>query len=162
MKITCRSASGKDIPVINNLAHSIWKEYYPSIISAEQIDYMLEKFYAPDVIQNEMEGGYRYYLSEADGEPVAYSSVQTTGDGLFLSKFYVRVSHHRHGIGKKLFDYIFRENEERRTIRLQVNRCNINAINFYFRLGFTIEKAADFDIGSGFFMNDFVMVHPGV
>ena len=44
------------------------------------------------------------------------------------------------------------------TIRLQVNRMNYKAINFYFKHGFVIEKVADFDIGDGYFMNDFVMI----
>jgi hypothetical protein len=35
---------------------------------------------------------------------------------------------------------------------------NYKAINFYFKNGFTIEKVADFDIGDGYFMNDFVMI----
>lgn len=44
------------------------------------------------------------------------------------------------------------------TMKLTVNRRNIKAINFYFSRGFRIDHAADFDIGSGYFMNDFVMV----
>ena len=39
-----------------------------------------------------------------------------------------------------------------------VNRMNYKAVNFYFKSGFTIEKVADFDIGDGYFMNDFVMI----
>ena len=45
------------------------------------------------------------------------------------------------------------------TLRLTVNRQNYKSINFYFKNGFVIEKTADFDIGSGYFMNDFVMVY---
>jgi ribosomal protein S18 acetylase RimI-like enzyme len=45
-----------------------------------------------------------------------------------------------------------------KTIRLTVNRQNFKSINFYFKLGFKIEKVADFDIGNGYFMNDFVML----
>jgi ribosomal protein S18 acetylase RimI-like enzyme len=44
------------------------------------------------------------------------------------------------------------------SIRLTVNRENYKAINFYFKLGFKIEKVADFDIGQGYVMNDFVML----
>jgi ribosomal protein S18 acetylase RimI-like enzyme len=44
-----------------------------------------------------------------------------------------------------------------RELRLQVNRQNVVAINFYFKAGFVIEKSADFDIGDGYFMNDFIM-----
>jgi ribosomal protein S18 acetylase RimI-like enzyme len=43
-------------------------------------------------------------------------------------------------------------------LRLQVNRQNYKAINFYFRNGFIIESIADFDIGDGYFMNDFIML----
>ena len=32
-------------------------------------------------------------------------------------------------------------------------------VNFYFKNGFVIEKAEDFDIGNNYFMNDFVMVY---
>ena len=55
------------------------------------------------------------------------------------------------------FDFILREYVPQE-IRLQVNRQNFKAINFYFKAGFKIEKVADFDIGDGYFMNDFIMI----
>jgi ribosomal protein S18 acetylase RimI-like enzyme len=45
-----------------------------------------------------------------------------------------------------------------KTIRLTVNRQNYKSINFYFKNGFKIERVEDFDIGSGFWMNDFIMI----
>ena len=44
------------------------------------------------------------------------------------------------------------------TVRLTVNRQNFKSVNFYFKNGFTIERVADFDIGNGYVMNDFVMM----
>jgi ribosomal protein S18 acetylase RimI-like enzyme len=44
------------------------------------------------------------------------------------------------------------------SMKLTVNRKNVQAINFYFSQGFRIDHAEDFDIGSGYVMNDFVMV----
>ena len=41
--------------------------------------------------------------------------------------------------------------------KLTVNRQNFKSINFYFKNGFTIESVADFDIGNGYVMNDFIM-----
>jgi hypothetical protein len=39
---------------------------------------------------------------------------------------------------------------------------NYKSVNFYFRLGFIIEKTTDIDIGDGYFMNDFIMLYqPG-
>jgi len=42
------------------------------------------------------------------------------------------------------------------TLQLQVNRNNI-AVNFYKKHGFKIIAEEDFDIGNGYFMNDYVM-----
>ena len=64
---------------------------------------------------------------------------------------------HKKGIGKALFEHVF-GNLKQITIRLTVNRQNYKAVNFYFRLGFTIEKIIDIDIDNGFLMNDFVMI----
>lgn len=41
-------------------------------------------------------------------------------------------------------------------IELNVNRNN-PAIGFYNRLGFRILRQGDFDIGHGFYMNDYIM-----
>ena len=43
-----------------------------------------------------------------------------------------------------------------KALQLQVNRYN-KARNFYENLGFTVLYKADFDIGNGYFMNDYVM-----
>jgi ribosomal protein S18 acetylase RimI-like enzyme len=42
-------------------------------------------------------------------------------------------------------------------IRLTVNRGN-TSVKVYQSFGFEIEEEVDFDIGNGYFMNDFVMV----
>ncbi len=47
-------------------------------------------------------------------------------------------------------------NERASTLQLQVNRHN-TAKDFYELLVFTIIEEADFDIGNGYFMNDYVM-----
>ena len=44
-----------------------------------------------------------------------------------------------------------------KTYTLTVNRQNYKSINFYFKNGFIINEIADFDIGNGYVMNDFVM-----
>jgi ribosomal protein S18 acetylase RimI-like enzyme len=41
-------------------------------------------------------------------------------------------------------------------LTLQVNRFN-KAVSFYRNLGFKIIDEQDFDIGNGYFMNDYVM-----
>jgi predicted lactoylglutathione lyase len=50
----------------------------------------------------------------------------------------------------------FAKKKEQNTISLQVNRFN-KAKDFYTKIGFTIKEEKDFDIGNGYFMNDYVM-----
>lgn len=42
-------------------------------------------------------------------------------------------------------------------LRLQVNRTNETALRFYRAKGFRVMLEADFDIGGGFLMQDYVM-----
>ena len=65
----------------------------------------------------------------------------------------------RGGIGHGVWALLRGLLPDMREMRLQVNRQNYKAINFYFKVGFVIERVADFDIGDGYFMNDFVMVY---
>jgi len=78
-------------------------------------------------------------------------------ENYFIHKWYVDPFIHGKGIGRKLFSHIF-DNVNFKTIRLTVNRQNIKTINFYFKLGFVIEKVVDIDIGEGYIMDDFQMI----
>jgi len=155
--IIFRKASPKDIEIIQHLANEIWHDYYPSIISTEQIDYMLNKFYSKENLLDQMAQNQVFYLLFDDEIPIAYASVSTTdGKSWFLHKFYLRSNLHRKGIGsgflKEIEDVCSPE-----TMELTVNRQNFKSINFYFRQGFVIEKVEDFDIGNDYQMNDFIM-----
>ena len=62
------------------------------------------------------------------------------------------------GVGKTLIDHISGKllQQKVHTLRLNVNRLN-KARLFYEKLGFTVIKEEDVDIGNGYFMNDYVM-----
>ena len=76
-----------------------------------------------------------------------------------MNKLYIDTRQQRSGIGQAIWQELMIMITDLRTMRLQVNRQNYKAINFYFKLGFVIERVADFDIGDGYFMNDFVMIY---
>ncbi len=158
METQFRKATQEDITLIEQLAKKIWHEHYPAIITVAQIDFMLSSRYSAKAIQEGMAQGEVFYLAYADGEPVGYASVELKGDYYYLHKFYIDVAKHRGGIGGRFFEYILQQLDAAKPIRLQVNRQNIKAINFYFKNGFKIDRVEDFDIGDGFQMNDFVMV----
>ena len=62
------------------------------------------------------------------------------------------------GTGKFVIDHIIKEIQQQgaSALQLQVNRHN-KARSFYEKIGFTVIEEADFDIGNGYFMNDYVM-----
>lgn len=157
MPVTFKPATENDSALISSLARKIWHEHYPGIISVEQIDYMLTNRYSPEVITQQIKAGEKYFLAYSDNELVAYASFELKGDHYYLHKFYVDVSKHRAGIGYQFFSYLLQQMDSSKPIRLQVNRQNYKAINFYFKQGFIIENVGDFNIGGDYYMNDFVM-----
>lgn len=158
MNLSFRKAEESDIPVLQQLAHKIWHEHYPSIITVEQIDFMLNDRYSAKALAEGMKRGEKIFLAYVDDEPVAFGAFELKKDFYYLHKFYVDVSKHRGGIGYRFFNFLLSQMDNTKPIRLQVNRTNYKAINFYFKMGFIIEYVDDFDIGGGYFMNDFVML----
>jgi ribosomal protein S18 acetylase RimI-like enzyme len=95
-----------------------------------------------------------------DERETGFISISTRDNrDFFLHKFYILQENQNIGLGTEVFKKLFEELYKPETIRLTVNRQNYKSINFYFKLGFKIEKVAEFDIGDGYFMNDFVMVY---
>lgn len=159
MNLSYKKAVEEDIPLITQLADRIWRKHYPGIITVEQIDYMLNDMYSAKNLLKQLNEGHEYTLVYADKLPVGYISLSTKDNkNHFLHKFYVEVEGQRKGIGSQLFAHILEQLKDAETIELTVNRKNYKAINFYFKNGFVIKDVADFDIGNGYFMNDFIML----
>jgi len=159
MNFSFKVATYNDIPVIAMLADKIWRVHYISIISLEQIEYMLKKMYSPDSLKRQMIEGHVFSIVFNDTNPIGYLSISSKDNKeYFLHKFYVDISEQNKGVGSSLFNHVLSTIPNANTIELTVNRNNYKAINFYFKQGFKIKEVADFDIGNGYFMNDFVMV----
>ena len=90
---------------------------------------------------------------------VAPQSARFREGNFFIHKLYLEIDKQRKGMGSEVFRQLLALMSNLEAVRLQVNRQNMKAINFYFKMGFVIEQVADFDIGDGYFMNDFVMVY---
>ena len=158
--LSVQKATSVDIPLIRELTFEIWPKTYSAVISKDQIDYMLEQMYNPATLQKQMEeDGCTFIIVYDDKEPVAFASYNETEPQLWkLNKIYILSSQQGKGTGKFIINYIVDEikAKQAKALQLQVNRQN-KAKYFYERLGFKIIKTADFDIGNGYFMNDYVM-----
>ncbi len=148
-----------DAALIENLASTIWHEYYPSIITVEQIDYMLKKMYSTESLIEQMTVKKdTFYLVLVNHTPQGFISITNTDEkNYFLNKFYMIQNSAAKGKGTRAFKQLLSILQPDK-ITLTVNRQNYKSINFYFKNGFVIERVADFDIGNNFVMNDFVMI----
>ena len=138
------------------LASEIWHEYWPCILTAEQIDYMVEKFQSKKAIKEQIKNeNYTYYFIKVDNEIAGYVGVSDKKDYLFLSKLYIRKEFRHQGLGRLAFNEI--KNLWYKKIRLTVNKYNKNTINAYLKYGFKTIDSVVSDIGCGFVMDDYIM-----
>ena len=90
--------------IVAKLADEIWHEHYSSILSPEQIDYMVGKFQSAEEIERSCADGAEYYIACADGAPVGYIGLEFPEKECFLSKLYLKKEFRGLGIGKKMFE----------------------------------------------------------
>jgi ribosomal protein S18 acetylase RimI-like enzyme len=162
--LAIRPANVAEIPTLRALAERIWRASYAALLSPEQIDYMLDRMYAPETIEREMAGGVIWEISWLDGEIVGFHSCtfEPATARLKLNKLYLLLEHQGRGLGQRLLDRVhtLAADLDAREVWLQVNKQNTRAIQAYRRAGYIVERAAVFDIGGGFVMDDFVMIRP--
>jgi ribosomal protein S18 acetylase RimI-like enzyme len=154
-----------ELPEVQRLAGLIWRAHYPGIITHEQIDYMLERGYALGALGGFLDApGRGLELAAVDGELAGFAAWYVTDRPAEakLDKLYVLQSLQRGGVGGQLIACV--EGHARaagaRTLVLNVNKNNTQAIRAYEKRGFTIREAVVVDIGGDFVMDDYVMAKP--
>ncbi|HWV64384.1 GNAT family N-acetyltransferase, partial [Chitinophaga sp.] len=156
-----KAATTNDIPVIQELTEKIWKPTYESILTPEQIDYMIDMMYSTASLNKQItELKHQFLVLLDDNAPIGFAAYSTTDNaGIYkLHKIYLDGSYQGKGVGKFLLQQVANQVKERgaHTLELDVNRFN-KAIHFYEKQGFSIFKEKKTDIGSGFIMDDYVM-----
>jgi diamine N-acetyltransferase len=160
--IPVSKAGAESIPIIQDLAERTWKVAYASIISAEQMKYMLDLFYSEASLKKQMEDGHHFIIAKEKNKAIGFASYSIKSanepDTYRLHKIYIDPSWQGKGIGKLLIGFIINDISfnDAANLELNVNRHN-KALDFYQKIGFTIVKEEDINIGNGFFMNDYVL-----
>jgi GNAT superfamily N-acetyltransferase len=158
---TIRIAGKRDLSVVRLLAEKIWPATYAHILDAEQIDYMMEQIYSTESLRKQAEE-YRHVFLILDyhQEPSGFASYSADVDEKRgnLQKIYIDPELQGKGLGKFLLEEVKARVKVTgcSTLQLNVNRHN-KARYFYERMGFTIIREENIDIGKGFWMNDYVM-----
>lgn len=157
-----RKADVADCTLINKLAREVFPATYHDIISVDQIEFMMDWMYSPENIRKQMEEeGHIYFIAYEECEAAGYMSIQQQGDDLFhLQKIYVLPYFQKAHCGSFLFreaiKYIKSIHPTPCLLELNVNRNN-KALDFYQHMGMKKLREGDFEIGNGFYMNDYIM-----
>jgi len=167
-----------DRALIRSISERTWPSTYGHIISQEQINFMLDWMYSDDSLEKQMNTGCEFYIASINNsnvhnnewDAVGFCSVSPedgenknteTLNGLTthkLNKLYVLPSAQGTGAGKALLNQSIEVAKAAgsSSIFLQVNKHN-HAYHFYLKHGFIKESEFKFDIGNGFYMDDYVM-----
>ena len=162
-ELTISIATPSEIDIIREIAWKTFPLTYRDIISASQIEYMMEWMYSEANLLKQMtEDHHTYLLAHLDNKTIGYVSVEPQEPDLWhLHKLYVLPSYQGHHCGSFLFrravEYIRERAQLPCKMELNVNRNN-QAVDFYYHMGMRKDRQGDFDIGNGFFMNDYIMV----
>lgn len=155
--IKIKIASRADLPLIQQLAFTIWPIAYKNILSQQQLEYMLKKMHSIQSLSMLMDQKHEFIIPYEDSIPRGYACYAIHSEKARLEKLYVMPGEQKKGIGTLLLNYIIEKAKPAvGTLELNVNREN-KSVDFYKSAGFVIVRAEDIDIGNGYFMNDYVM-----
>ncbi|HVU56795.1 MAG TPA: GNAT family N-acetyltransferase [Puia sp.] len=128
---TIRPAQRADLPAV----YALFREFAVFQKTPEKLYITLEELLAE-------EQHFKCLVAIVDGNIVGFATwffafYSWTGRGVYLDDLYVRDSHRKYGIGRQLLDAVIGMAKENncRTVRWLVSRWNINAIEFYKRIG---------------------------
>ncbi len=155
-----REVSEEDLWQVRDLAFQIFPVTYQDIVDPGQIDYMMDLIYSPEALVAQWDSGQNFLIVYSEEIPVGFASyTRLNEEGDFkLNKIYLDNRIQGKGLGKWLLnDVISRvKSVGGRALLLNVNRHN-KARVFYEKMGFSLLKEDLIDIGSGYFMDDYVM-----
>ncbi len=156
--ITLQIANETDFKTIYSLASDIWNAHYVSIIGQQQVNYMLENIYNDKSLLEQLTvKKHIFYLIKDNDATQGFVSISSdNASTIFIHKLYINQTTANKGLGTIVLNLLI-EKFKPKSFELTVNRQNYKSVNFYFKNGFKIERIADFDIGNGYVMNDFVM-----
>jgi GNAT superfamily N-acetyltransferase len=155
-----RKADVQDAPLINRLAKEVFPITYREILSPEQNEFMFEWMYAVDNIHRQMHEGHCYFLLEDEGQACGYMSIQQEEELFHLHKIYVLPVCQRTGAGRFLFEQAKAniKNKKPPPGRLAIGvKPKKPPPALYKKMGMRVLRSDDFDIGRGYFMNDYIM-----
>lgn len=160
--IEIRQAKTTDVALIQQIAHKTWPTTYKGIVPEMQISYMLDLFYATNVLEESMTQKEHLFLLCYEGENcLGFACIENNYQEksvMRLHKLYVLPEAQGKKAGQMLIQKITEISKAIRMerISLNVNKYN-NAIGFYEKMGFEIIREEIVPLDFDYVMDDYVM-----
>ncbi len=154
--ITVRKANHDDVGILRKLASELVPSSFKGVLTTSQIDFMIDKLYSQQALQDAIGAGTDYFIASYNGEDLGVVSVIQQGPELFLmQKIYVNEHYLGKGIGTALFTKV------KEYVRSKILPCKIELIinshnpglDFYKKNGMTKVRDTGLDMGD-FFINE--------
>jgi GNAT superfamily N-acetyltransferase len=155
-------AAIQDFKTIREIAYKSWPNTYGSILSKEQIDYMLDLFYSEKtLLENLNEKGHRFLLVNEGEVCLGFASYEhnyLNQKCTRLHKIYLLPEAQGKGAGKLLIEAVENLAKENLSVvvSLNVNKFN-KAISFYKKIGFEVVSDEEILLEHGYKMEDYKM-----
>ncbi|RYE34600.1 MAG: GNAT family N-acetyltransferase [Sphingobacteriaceae bacterium] len=158
---TIRHATLADVKTIHLLAHQIWWPTYADILEKEQIEFMLDLFYAESKLKKYISSGQQSFVLLIENEqPVAFAAYAAEPENeevMILEKIYCLPEMHGKGYGRQLIGFVATQARlaGKAVLKLYVHREN-KARNFYEKMDFKVIKEVNRPLDK-YLLTDFVM-----
>ncbi len=152
----------EDLVIIQDLAKVVWPHTFGEILTADQIEYMLNWMYSIESLESKFEEGHFFRLLYDDEQPIGFAHLEKEhpqADCYRVHKLYLLPNQQGKGLGKLMLDFIEKEALKYglSKVHLNVNRFN-RSVQFYLKMGFEVIEEVNNDIGEGYLMEDYVML----
>ncbi|GAB2492783.1 GNAT family N-acetyltransferase [Algoriphagus taiwanensis] len=152
----------EELHLVQSIAHRTWPSTFANILSPEQIQYMLNWMYSLEMLESQLDKGHTFLLIEDEGKELGFAGFElnySEGPKAKLHKIYLLPEAQGKGAGKALILEVADRAKKagQKSLLLNVNKYNQNAIDFYLRMGFVEIYKEVIDIGNGYVMDDVVM-----
>lgn len=135
-----RTASERDLDAIKALLAEAWHATYDAIYGVERVNEITTEWHSPAALKARLTRPNSEFLVADDGKQIAgmaFAAATSDAKTLVLYQLYVAPAHQRAGIGRMLLEEIEQCFPEARTIRIEVEEANSQALRFCLANGFS-------------------------
>ncbi len=129
-----------DMAAVRSLLVETWHDTYDDLIGPGKVRQITDKWHSEDILARQVEMTDACFLvAEApDAGIVGHAFAYPDGEGVFLSRLYVRPTAQGCGLGAQLLGDLTRRFPDVQQIHLEVEVNNVRAKTFYERHGFSV------------------------